>query len=153
MDTPEMIERSLERLVPRGFSREGEASLMELIDELAGEDSPERGPRWGALLGWSGGLAAAFALGGGLIFAGNEESGTVPLAGVEDMGVELMAEAEGVVSAEPDSTLLVDPGGDLHQAWHVQVVNEERVRDLRTGYEVRITRPRDELVLLPVTSF
>ncbi len=154
MDRLELVERSLERLVPRGFSAEGEASLMGLIDELAGESSESAAaPRWGALLGWTGGLAAALAVGAGLVFSGDERIQPTPLTGVEDMGIELMAEAEGVVFAEPESDLRSDNDGDLHQAWHVQVVNEERIRDVRTGYEVRITRPRDELVLLPVTSF
>jgi hypothetical protein len=33
------------------------------------------------------------------------------------------------------------------------VVDEERLHDVETGYEVLVSRPREEVVLMPVTAF
>ncbi|BCX46455.1 hypothetical protein HAHE_03630 [Haloferula helveola] len=151
METPEQIERALmERLVPRGFSDRGAASLDELIDELA-DETPAPGQR--RTLWW--GAAAAVALTAGVswgVWPRVPES--VPVVGMGGLAeVELLSESVGVVSTEADDRLLTDSDGSLLQAWNVTVVNEELFRDEQTGHEVRVIQPRDELVLIPVTAF
>jgi hypothetical protein len=67
--------------------------------------------------------------------------------------ISLVSEEEGVVSAEVEDRLFSDGDGNLMRAWHVQVVNQERFHDPQTGHEVTLVRPRDEVVLMPVSSF
>lgn len=155
METPESIERMLEkRLVPSAFSVEGSAALESLIDELA-EESPKSSVKWGRYL--LGAAAAAIAMFAAIMIS-IPSSEVLPLVGVDDLfsepqGVILLEDIEGVVSAEENESLVVDADGSLHRAWHVQVVSEERFRDEQSGYEVRVIHPRDELVLMPVTTF
>jgi hypothetical protein len=40
-----------------------------------------------------------------------------------------------------------------YRAWRVRVVDEERLHDVQTGYEVLVSRPREEVRLIPVSSF
>ncbi|MEM1083839.1 MAG: hypothetical protein AAGI48_06925 [Verrucomicrobiota bacterium] len=155
METPESIERMLEsRLVPGGMSEEGSAQLESLIDELAGE-SPSSERRWLHYL--LGGAAAALAMAASFWML--MPSGEVPpVAGVDELfsevrDVVLLEDVEGVVSAEANQDLVSDPDGSLHRAWHVQVVSEEHFHDEKSGEVVRVVHPRDELVLMPVTSF
>jgi hypothetical protein len=155
METPESIERMLKkRLVPSAFSVKGSSALESLIDELAEESAPSS-----VKLGRYLSVAAAAAM---VMFVGiliSNPSGEVPaVAGLEDLFAEpqdvvLVEDVEGVISAEENEGLVADKDGSLHRAWHVQVVSEERFHDEKSGEEVRVVYPRDELVLMPVTSF
>jgi hypothetical protein len=159
METPESIERMLEkRLVPSAFSVEGSAALESLIDELAGEPSAlvaQASVKWGRYL--MGAAAAALVMFGLILMS--IPSGEVPeMVGVEELfsepqGVVLLEDLEGVISAEENEKLVVDADGSLHRAWHVQVISEEIFHDEQSGQEVRVVHPRDELVLMPVTTF
>jgi hypothetical protein len=155
METPESIERMLEkRLVPCAFSTDGSAALESLIDELA-DETPQPSVKWGRYV--FGAAAAAV-----LMFAGiavSIPSDEMPsISEVESLfsdphEVVLLEDVEGVVSAEENDGLVADADGSLHRAWHVQVVSEESFRDEQSGQIVRVVSPRDELVLMPVTSF
>lgn len=156
MDRPEDIERKLGELVPRGFSEAGLVSVCELVDQLA-EEAPtaSRGrPRWGIAAG----IAALLA--GALAWTTSSAERDVAIATVPEVPLveelpeaELLAQLEGVVAVEEDGEFRTDADGSLHRAWHVRVVNEERFHDPETGSEVRVLRPRDELVLMPVSAF
>ena len=152
MRTPEEIERALaERLIPRGFSEKGGREIEALIDELAGEE--ESGPV-GARRVWWWGAAAAAAMMASIVWwpadpASRQVAGTTPPG--DDL--ELLSESIGVVAAEPDERLRSEVDGQLMQAWHLSVVSEERFLDAETGHEVRVVRPSDELVLVPVSTF
>lgn len=155
MEAPEEIELRLQRaLSPRGFSTEGMEAIEEMLDVLAVESDQRAsfsGHRWAWL---SGSVAAGVALAFGITWM---NSGVEPL--VTDQffqhiePVSLVSEEEGVVSAEVESGLFSDRDGNLMRAWHVQVVNQERFHDPQTGHEVTVVRPRDEVVLMPVSSF
>lgn len=155
METPESIERMLEkRLTPSAFSAEGALALDLLIDDLAAA-SPVESLNWGRyLLG-----AAAAALVMFAVIVMSIPSGEVaPVVAMENLFAEpanvvLLEDTEGVVSAEENEVLVTGADGTLHRAWHVQVVSEERFHDEQSGQEVRVVHPRDELVLMPVTSF
>ncbi|MFC7335552.1 hypothetical protein ACFQY0_00065 [Haloferula chungangensis] len=155
METPESIERILEkRLVPCAFSVEGSAALESLIDELAGE-SPQPSVRWGRYL--VGAAAAALMMFAGIaVWIPTSEVPAVAEVNTlfaEPHEVVLIEDVEGVISAEENDGLVADADGSLHRAWLVQVVSEERFRDEESGQEVRVVSPRDEIVLMPVTSF
>lgn len=160
MDRVEEIERRLEQLVPRGFSESGLASLEAMVDELAAaEDDPREKRR-----GWGLAVSAAAVLGVSLAgpWSSVPDSVAAEAPGVDEALVEevaegeepeLMAELEGVVAIEEDDSMLTDSDGSLHRAYHVQVAREERFRDSESGQEVRVMAQRDELVLMPVSSF
>lgn len=152
MESPEEIERALERLVPRAMSESGAAGLDALIDELAGEEV--RGTRWGWISIFGVGAAAALVGLLQLVEPTIEElPGSVWRSERAADGVRLVAESEGVVAVDEAGSFVADSDGALHQAWHVQVLNEERFHDDETGSEVRVYHPREEVVLMPVTAF
>lgn len=156
METPESIERMLERrLLPSALSPEGAAGLEALIDELQ-ERSPVPSRDPGKRRIYAALAAAAVVLlsavfvvrpGGDGVSAGVDE-----LFG-EPQQVVMLEDVEGVVSAEENGRLVADPDGSLHRAWHVQVMSEVLYHDERSGHEVRVVHPRDEIVLMPVSSF
>lgn len=154
-ESPESIERMLQtRLVPGAMSGQGSAALESLIDDLA-EDKARPRPKWRGYV--MGGIAAGVALLAAIMIAMPKVE-VAPMAGIEGLfsevrDVVLLENLEGVVSAEPNEHLVAGADGSLHRAWHVQVVSEERFHDEESGEEVRVVRPRDELVLMPVTSF
>lgn len=150
MRTPDDIERMLgERLIPRGFSERGARDIEAAIDELAAADPPSRRGRW--IIAAAAALAAAATL---AMWPSAPAPRGEPVAAASPAGeVELLSESVGVLSVEPDDALRSDAEGNLLRAWHVRVVSEERFRDAETGHEVRVVRPSDELVLLPVSTF
>lgn len=160
MESPEDIEKALSRLMPAAISEEGKRSLDELIDGLAFGESPlskreiSRRPSWS----WAGGIAAAAAA---VVVALNwpaaapvapEPSIARNLLPAETRGIVLLRQSERVEDAEPQPWLS-ETDGVAHRAWRVRVIDEERLRDNETGYEVLVSRPREEVILMPVTAF
>lgn len=160
MESPEELEKALSRLMPSALSEGGLRSLDELIDGLAaGEDrvpsTPVKGFSWQWL---AGGAAAAAAVvlavtfpfaapqdslrGGGLAGGGR---------GIES-GMLKIGHSERVEAAVPEDWLS-ESDGVAHRAWRLRVVDVERLQDLETGYEVSVSRPREQVVLMPVTAF
>ena len=161
MESPEDIEKALARLVPSAISEPGQRSLEDLIDSLAvGEaaveemplPSPRRKP-WG-WIGGAGAAAAAVAL--AFVMPSGDTKDASPLASVpvpeEKDGFLVLAQSKHVESAEPEDWTS-EADGVTHRAWRVRVVNQERVQDLETGYEVLVSHPQDEVILRPVNTF
>jgi hypothetical protein len=161
MESPEDIEKALARLVPSAISDQGQRSLEELIDSLAAGEtavvempSPRRKP-WGWMAGGAAAAAAAVTL--ALFIPSGEPGGTVPLASApvaseEESGFVVLEQTKHVESAEPEDWTS-EADGVTHRAWRVRVVNQERVQDLETGYEVLVSHPQDEVILQPVNTF
>ena len=155
MDTPEDIERRLQRcLTPRGFSEAGMEAMDQMIDELAGT-ADEAVSFDGHRMAWlTGSAAAGIALAFGITWMNAPESPDAFVGWADQIEpISLVSEEVGVVAAEADEQLVSDDEGNLMRAWHVQVVNQERFHDPQTGHEVTVVRPRDEVVLMPVSSF
>ncbi len=156
MESPEEIEKALSRLMPAAISEEGKRSLDELIDGLAAGETVVQMPRKSAWP-WLGGIGAAAAA---VVIALNLPTGSpvpadvavAPPAPVLEGGIVLLQQTERVENAEPDGWMS-ETDGVAHRAWRVRVVDEERLRDLETGYEVLVSRPREEVILMPVTAF
>lgn len=157
MESPEDIEKALSRLMPAAISEEGKRSLDELIDGLASGETvvvmPPRKSAWP----WLGGIGAAAAA---VVIALNLPAGSqapvkvavTPPSIAAGEGVVLIQQTERVENAEPDGWMS-ETDGVAHRAWRVRVVDEERLRDLETGFEVLVSRPREEVILMPVTAF
>jgi len=151
METADSVEKALERLMPRGMSERATGALESMIDELAGE-APAR-PDWARIGIWStGAVAAVLAVFFGLHGRAPAPARSGGLA-LERPQVELVAVVEGVVAVDPVEQLVASADGGLHREWHMQVVTEERFHDEETGHEIRVVHPRDEVLMVPVTSF
>jgi hypothetical protein len=163
MESPEDIEKALARLMPSAISEKGQRSMEDLIDSLAaGETVVEELPTvknasrvpWFAFGGIGAAAAAvviAFSLpqGGSPTVVKNAPASEAPAA--KD-GLVLVGSTEVVEDAVPEDWMS-ETNGVPHRAWRVRVVDQERLRDAETGYEVLISRPREEVRLMPVTSF
>jgi len=163
MESPEDIEKALARLMPSAISEKGQRSMEDLIDSLAAGETvavelpsvkkPSHLPWFG--LGGIGAAAAA------VVVAFSLPQGKSP-AVVENAPVRenlpskadvvLIGSSEFVEDAVPEDWMS-ETDGVPHQAWRVRVVDQERLRDVETGYEVLVSRPREEVRLMPVTSF
>jgi hypothetical protein len=158
MESPDEMEKALSRLMPVALSEGGRRSLDELIDSLAAGEEQVPLPRVaGFPWGWAGGLGAAAAA---VVMAlGFPATGPVVPPGVApaapsagDGGIVWIARSERVEAAVPEDWMS-ESDGVAHRAWRVRVVDEERLHDLETGYEVLVSRPREQVVLMPVTAF
>lgn len=157
MESPEEIEKALSRLMPAAISEEGKRSLDELIDGLASGETVVEMPPSKSAWPWLGGIGAAAAA---VVIALNLPAGRpvpvdvadTPAAAAAEEGVVLIQQTERVENAEPEDWMS-ETDGVAHRAWRVRVVDEERLRDLETGYEVLVSRPREEVILMPVTAF
>jgi hypothetical protein len=92
---------------------------------------------------------------------GRKPGGFVPpssLADADPAPVEekedfvVLAQSQLVESAEPEGWTS-EADGVTHRAWRVRVVNQERVKDVETGYEVLVSQPQEEVILQPVDTF
>jgi hypothetical protein len=165
MESPEDIEKALARLIPSAISEKGQRSMEDLIDSLAaGETVAEELPPvkkssrvpWFAF-GGIGAAAAAVVVAFSLPQKGAPtvaKNAPVPAKeeGASKDGLVLVGSTEVVENAVPEDWMS-ETNGVPHRAWRVRVVDQERLRDAETGYEVLISRPREEVRLMPVTSF
>jgi hypothetical protein len=147
------IEAALARLMPVALSDSGERLLHETLDELAA-DLPVN--RWQTRRGWGIGLgiAATAILGGFVAWPSFRAPARAVAALEEDMvsPVEWVSNADRIESLQ-DEGRISGTDGDALQAVSVRVVAENTLRDRETGYTLCISEPREELVLMPVTSF
>ena len=168
MESPEDIEKALGRLVPSALSEKGHRELEDLIDSLAAGEMPDAPaatrPGGRRFLAWAGGIGAAAAAsaisvslpqagpgGNGGVTTAREVSGADRVS-AEEEDVVLLGRVERVEAAEPED-MVWETDGVAHRAWRFRVVDEERVQDVRTGYEVTVSSPRERVVLMPVTAF
>lgn len=168
MDEREDVEAVLRRLMPVGMSAGAVGRIEEGFceGEVGGGGELEEGGEViddGVTGGkkyfrWAGfGAAAAVVVVVWGVGAWLEEGGGSAL----DLTKEVAGKAAGIVSlAEMDRVegvtdegLYVDAGGSAVRKVRVRVVEESRVRDEETGIVVMLTEPREELYLLPVSTF
>lgn len=148
-DPHDGMEKALMRLMPVALSDSAQAAMDARIDGLAGvEVEPHDFSRWAK---WLGGLAAAVAAGVFAFPSGSRE--TVPLAHAATAdGMVVLTELDRVENVR-DEGLFVDAGGSAVRKMRVRVVGESRILDEETGIELTLTEPREEMYLLPVSTF
>lgn len=144
------MERALMRLMPVALSDSAQAEIETQIDELAGGAHVVR-QDFSPWAKWLGGIAAAVAVGIYAIPSGTRES--TPLVGsTADVGMVVLNELDRMQSIRDDG-LFVDPAGSAVRKMTVRVVGESRIRDEETGIEVTLTEPREEMYLMPISTF
>lgn len=156
MRSPEEIEAGLQRLMPRGLSLAAQESIEDAIDELAQDDRDIPHPHrrsWGL-------AAVAIAMLGmtGIWWNGQRQGAMPALAAIEKTSSgtaedgSWLREREKLEGTHANEEL-VELDGTAHQAIRYDVVEERDWRDRRTGLVVKVREPREELVLVPVSSF
>ncbi|MCW1921457.1 hypothetical protein OKA05_02765 [Luteolibacter arcticus] len=161
MESPEDIEKALARLMPSAISEKGQRSMEDLIDSLAAGETvgvelpPVKKPN---RLPWFGGIGAAAAAvvvalslpqGGSPVVV---EKPVAPETPEASSGLVWIGQSEVIEEAVPEDWM-AETDGVPHRAWRVRVIDQERLRDVETGYEVLVSRPREEVRLMPITSF
>jgi hypothetical protein len=151
-DPHQEIEAALRRLMPVPLSDGTQAELDGMIDELAGETGFVRfdftkAAKWAGL----GGIAATVAL----VLTYSKDSLDPPALADEITDLPLVSyiadsdRVEGIT----DDGLYVDAGGSALRKVRIRVVEESQVRDEETGIIVVLSEPREEMFLVPVSTF
>ncbi len=152
------IEAALRRLMPVPLSDGAQRGIEGMIDGLAGESKVVRF-NFKKPLKWLGaaGLAAAVVLGGVASFSvtapTTKDSGAFSDAAIELPPRLLFLAESDRVEGMSDEGLFVDAGGSALRKVRIRVVEESRVRDEETGIVVVLSEPREEMFLVPVSSF
>jgi hypothetical protein len=148
LDPHQEMEAALLRLMPTALSDGAQNAMEAQIDELSGSEVVHyRFFRWAS---WLGGIAAVLTI-SFVVFSQNSPEAT-PLAKLSESGMIILTELDRVENFH-DEGLFVDAGGSAVRKLRVHVVGESRIRDEETGIEVTLTEPREEMVLMPVSTF
>lgn len=147
------IEDALARLMPAALSDGVQAVISERLGELCGDAQLAgvehvRFPRWIA----ASGIAAALVLGFVVFPRPGADISRKPLAAEEVPSVVILNEADRVEQVS-DEGLFVDSGGSAVRKVRVRVVEESRIRDEESGIVVTLSEPREEMYLVPVSTF
>lgn len=159
MQTLDPIESALARLMPPALSREGQQDIEAMLDDLAGKEVSNvteiSNGRWFTKWAAGGGIAAAI----GALCALNFTGETVPGPPAAYSGVQEMSSGLIIVSGGDRVESLTDEGwqedanGKTMQAVRVKVVEENNVLDEESGIMMKISEPREEILLVPVGSY
>ena len=151
----EAIEAALARLMPPALSEECQFEIESMIDELAGpelEEIAEMPARWTQRWIMGSGIAAAVA---GLLaivsFVKTTPSHATAAIAEETAGLVLVGESDRV-EAMTDEGWQDSDGAAMH-AVRLNVVAENSLRDEETGITMKISEPREELLLMPISAF
>ena len=154
MQAPDPIEAIMARLMPTALSQDGQFEIEAMIDELAGpvaENVVEISNK-----GW---LARGM-IGGGIAAAIGALCALVPLihrsmqpqtAADSSAGVVFVSKSDRIESMT-DAGWREDSEGSAMHAVRVKAVQESKVRDEETGMIVRISEPREEILMMPVAE-
>jgi hypothetical protein len=157
MESPEDLEKALARLMPSAISEKGQRSMEDLIDSLAAGESvavglPAKSTSHWSWLGGIGAAAAAVVVALSIPQGASPDVAEKPAVPESPAALVLIGSSEVVEEAVPEDWMS-ESDGVPHRAWRVRVVDQERLRDVETGLEVLVSRPREEVRLMPVTSF
>jgi hypothetical protein len=159
MQAPDPIETILARLMPSAVSEDGQLRMEEMIDELAGPEAEKIVPissgKWIARSLIGGGIAAAI---GALcaVFPVIRGASGSPLAGTptpgSPQGFVIVSESDRIESVTDEGWQEDSEGAAMHSV-RFKAVQENNVRDRETGMVVRISEPREEILMMPVSEF
>lgn len=150
----EDIEKALLRLMPVAVNQDAQDRMDLMLDELAANEELVRfdfrkSVKWLA----GGGIAAAFSLGVYFTLPHEETEGS-PVSEQTDRQPDLVFLSESDrVEGFSDEGLFVDTGGSAVRKVSIRVVGESRIRDEETGIVVMLTEPREEMYMVPVSTF
>jgi hypothetical protein len=159
MQAPDPVEAILARLMPPALSQDCQYELEAMIDDLAGPEADnvvQISPvNWTARWIIGGGIAAAI---GALcaVFPINEKSSelqaAVTPAKESPSGIVLVSESDRIESMTDEGWKEDADGSAIHTV-RLNVVGENQMLDEESGMVVRISEPREEVLLMPISSF
>lgn len=157
MQAPDPVEVIMARLMPTAISQDRQYEIEAMIDDLAGPGNVVEisSVNWTMRSIIGGGIAAAF---GALcaVFPLNESKFGSPavaaLPAESPSRLVLVSESDRVESMT-DEGWREDAYGSAMHAVRLNVVEENQMRDEETGMVVRISEPREEFLLMPISSF
>lgn len=155
MQAPDPIEAILARLMPAALSQGAHTDIEDLIGELAGPEVVQISPEPSLLNRWmiGGGIAAALA---GLLAAlpliqsVPKSSSVAALAAPSRM--VLVSGSDRIESMTDEGWQETADGSAMH-AVRLSAVEENSVRDEESGMVVKISEPREEIFLTPISAF
>lgn len=159
MQAPDPIESILARLMPPALSQDCQEDIEAMIGELAGPE-PENvieisSGRWLTRCLIGGGMAAAI---GAMIaiFPGGADSAGPGIAAnsfrAAASGFVLVSESDRIESMT-DEGWQEDADGSAMRALRLRAVEENSVLDEESGMVVKISEPREEILLMPISAF
>jgi hypothetical protein len=150
------VEKILSRLMPPALSEAGQRDIEAMLDELAGPavSHTSAGPPRPRLWPLVGGIAAAIVALAVVSHSFNPADPAVNTRTAENEtpSFELVGESDRVEAIRDDGWH-ESPEGSAMRAMRLRVVEENSLLDHETGIVMRISEPRDELLLMPVSAF
>ena len=149
------IEAALARLMPPGLSQQFQIDLEDMIDDLAAEDFPAATNghpfrRWMI----AGGIAAAVAAVATVVPFVHTAVTPASVATTSSTPADLVLVVEtDRVESMTDEGWQENPDGSAMHAVRINVVEENSLRDEETGIVLQVSEPREELFLMPISSF
>lgn len=158
MHKPDSVESILARLMPPAMSEAGQGRIEAMLDALASETAqapPVQSATWLRRL-LRGGMAAAAVLALlvlPLVHPPSSWSFATALPLVDAArGLVLMDESDRIESMK-DEGWQDDAEGSTMRAMRLNVVKENHLFDQETGIVMQVSEPREELLLMPVSTF
>ena len=155
----EEMEEALRRLMPVAVSGDAQERLETMLDELAGDPEIERFD-FRRPAKWLAGAGIAAALGLGIYVSVPRQSSPVktvdsaPVSNPADLPPELVFLSESDrVEGVSDDGLYIDTGGSAVRKVRIRVIEESQIRDEESGIVVMLTEPREEMYMVPVSTF
>lgn len=155
----EDMEKALSRLMPASVSENAQDRMDLMLEELAGDSKITRfdfkkSVKWFG----AGGIAAALGLGVYVFIPQLHEpensAKSLTISGQNDLAPELVYLSESDrVEGFSDEGLFVDSGGSAVRKVRIRVIEESQIRDEETGIVVVLTEPREEMYMVPVSTF
>lgn len=157
MHNPETIEKALFRLIPVAMSDGAQADIEKMIDDLEHESDPKSSKkRFRSIWIVAAGIAATAAF--GVFMPLSQQNFPSDFAVTPEEGIQY--ESELVYLAESDRVdgvsdegLYVDAGGSAVRKVRVRMIEESQVRDQETGIVLTLSEPREEMYMMPVSTF
>ncbi len=156
MHDPRTVETILARLMPTALSEDAQRGMEGMLDELALADGGAVHPdaaggsrfrRW-----FWGGLAAT-GMGAAILFHSPDD--VPPIAGQDETSAPefvLVGESDRIESMT-DEGWQEDADGSAMRAVRLRVVEENSLYDQETGIVMKVSEPRDEVFLMPISAF
>jgi len=157
MHKPDPVETILARLIPSALSENGQEEIETMLDDLANSGSESRtGIRGNSRSRWvmGGGIAAA-ATAALLVFQTPDSDVPVPVAvkaAEPPAGFVLLGESDRIESMV-DEGWREDTDGLAMRSLRMNVVEESSFLDEETGIVMQVSQPREELLLMPISTF
>lgn len=155
MQAPDPVETILARLMPPALSQGCQHEIEALIDDLAGPEAQTvvdiSSGRWRVRSLIGGGIAAAVAV-GFAIFPLIRDRAEPLVQAAAPSGFVLVSESDRIQSMT-DEGWREEADGSTVRALRFNAIEENSVRDEESGMVVQISEPREEILLMPISTF